>query len=130
MTTNTLATEGMTRAVNAADPRVVLTIDAAIERAIASGEPFSANDIRDQFATTQSKGLVGRASTPTPTARAPAWSGSAPCRATSTARTARRSRCGVGCGSAGCGMRVYRIEVDSGRLPTTNRVYYGDDAAC
>ena len=59
MTTNTLATEGMTRAVNAADPRVVVTIDAAIERAIASGEPFSANDIRDQFATTQSKGLVG-----------------------------------------------------------------------
>ena len=63
MTTNTLATKGMTHAVNAAEPRVVLTIDAAIERTIASGEPFSANDIRDQFATTQA-GLVGRAASP------------------------------------------------------------------
>ena len=58
MTTNALATEGMTRAVNAADPRVMLAID-AIERAIASGESVNGNDIRDQLATTQSKGLVG-----------------------------------------------------------------------
>lgn len=32
-----------------ADPRVTLAIDAAIERAIGAGLPFSANDIRDQF---------------------------------------------------------------------------------
>lgn len=50
---------GMADAENAADPRVILAIDAAIERAIASGKRFSANDIRDQFPTTRSKGLVG-----------------------------------------------------------------------
>lgn len=50
---------GMRQAEDHADPRVVLAIDAAIERAIASGEPFSANDIRDEFPNAQSKGLVG-----------------------------------------------------------------------
>ena len=54
-----LGEAGMRQAENAADPRVILAIDAAIDRANASGEPWSANDIRDQFPTTQSKGLVG-----------------------------------------------------------------------
>ena len=50
---------GMRQAEDFADPRVVLAIDAAIERAIASGEPFSANDIRKALPTTDSQGLVG-----------------------------------------------------------------------
>lgn len=41
--------EGMAKVEQAADPRVVLTIDAVIERAIATRRPFSANDIRDQL---------------------------------------------------------------------------------
>lgn len=41
--------EGMALVEQAADPRVIAAIDVAIERAIASGEPFSANDIRDLF---------------------------------------------------------------------------------
>lgn len=41
--------EGMARVEQAADPRVQLAIDAAIERAIATRRPFSANDIRDEF---------------------------------------------------------------------------------
>lgn len=41
--------EGMAKVEHAADPRVLLTIDAVIERAIATRRPFSANDIRDQL---------------------------------------------------------------------------------
>lgn len=41
--------EGMAKVEQAADPRVLLTIDAVIERAIATRRPFSANDIRDQL---------------------------------------------------------------------------------
>ena len=41
--------EGMAKVEAAADPRVMLAIDAAIERAIATRRPFSANDIRDEF---------------------------------------------------------------------------------
>lgn len=41
--------EGMAQVESAADPRVILAIDAAIEAAIASGRRFSANDIRDKF---------------------------------------------------------------------------------
>jgi hypothetical protein len=50
--------EGMDQVAHNADPRVVLTIDAAIERAIASGRRFSANTIRDQFPTSH-ENLVG-----------------------------------------------------------------------
>ena len=38
---------GMALTEQAADPRVILQIDAAIEKAISSGRRFSANDIRD-----------------------------------------------------------------------------------
>lgn len=41
--------EGIAQVENAADPRVILAIDAAIQKAIDSGRRFSANDIRDQF---------------------------------------------------------------------------------
>ena len=41
--------EGMALVEQAADPRVILAIDAAISRANASGRVWSANDIRDQF---------------------------------------------------------------------------------
>jgi hypothetical protein len=50
---------GMAQAEAHADPRTIATIDAAIERAIASGHGFSANDIRDELPTTTSAGLVG-----------------------------------------------------------------------
>ena len=40
---------GIAQAEQATDPRVTLTIDAAIEDAIASGRRFSANNIRDKF---------------------------------------------------------------------------------
>lgn len=50
--------EGMETAENAADPRIMLAIDKAIADANATGEPWSANDIRDQFPVT-SQGLVG-----------------------------------------------------------------------
>ena len=50
---------GMAQAENAADPRIILAIDAAIDRAIDSGQPFTVNDIRDQFPTVESQGLVG-----------------------------------------------------------------------
>ncbi|NGZ99428.1 hypothetical protein G5V59_00385 [Nocardioides sp. W3-2-3] len=43
------AAAGQAQVEQHADPRVMLTIDAAIERAIASGRRFSANSIRDQF---------------------------------------------------------------------------------
>lgn len=41
--------EGMATVENAADPRVILAIDAEIEKAIHSGRRFSTNDIRDKF---------------------------------------------------------------------------------
>lgn len=40
---------GIAQVENAADPRVILAIDAEIEKAIDSGRRFSANDIRDRF---------------------------------------------------------------------------------
>lgn len=40
---------GIARAEAAADPKTIAAIDAAIERAIATRRPFSANDIRDAF---------------------------------------------------------------------------------
>ena len=40
---------GMSQAEAAADPRVMLAIDAEIARANASGERWSANDIRDRL---------------------------------------------------------------------------------
>lgn len=49
---------GMAAATNAADPRHIIAIDAAIDRANASRQPWSANDIRQQFPVTHS-GLVG-----------------------------------------------------------------------
>jgi hypothetical protein len=49
---------GMAQALNAADPRIVLAIDEAIAKANASGEAWSANDIRDQFPTCR-PGLIG-----------------------------------------------------------------------
>lgn len=55
----TLRDEGQALAVDHADPRVILIIDAAIEAAIDSGRPFTANDIRAQFPTVTSRGLVG-----------------------------------------------------------------------
>ena len=58
-TPEALRDEGMAAAENAADPRIILAIDAAIDRANASGRPWSANDIRDEMPTTESKGLVG-----------------------------------------------------------------------
>ena len=50
--------QGMAEAENAADPRLVLAIDKVIAEAIASGEPFSANSIRQQMPTVRS-GLIG-----------------------------------------------------------------------
>ena len=50
--------EGIATAENAADPRVALAIDAAIERANKRGRRWSANDIRDQFPVAN-QGLVG-----------------------------------------------------------------------
>lgn len=41
--------EGIAQVENAADPRVILAIDAEIQKAIASGRRFSANTIRDKF---------------------------------------------------------------------------------
>lgn len=58
-TPDQLRDEGMTRAEVHADPRTILAIDAAIERAIESRRPFTVNDIREQFPTTESRGLVG-----------------------------------------------------------------------
>ena len=53
-----LRDEGMAQAEAHADPRVILTIDAAIDRANATGEPWTVNDIRAQFPVSSS-GLVG-----------------------------------------------------------------------
>jgi hypothetical protein len=50
---------GMRQAEEHADSRVILAIDAAIERAIDSGRPFTVNDIRAEFPTISSCGLVG-----------------------------------------------------------------------
>lgn len=41
--------EGMAAVTHAADPRVILAIDEAIQDAIDSGRRFSTNDIRDRF---------------------------------------------------------------------------------
>jgi len=55
----TLRDQGMALAEHHADPRVIATIDKAIEAAIATGERWSANDIRAALPTTTSAGLVG-----------------------------------------------------------------------
>jgi hypothetical protein len=52
------ADEGMETATNAADPRLVLMIDAKIAELNASGKPWSANDARDALPVVCS-GLVG-----------------------------------------------------------------------
>ena len=46
-----LRDQGMRQAEEHADPRVILAIDAAIDRANASGQPWSANDIRAELPT-------------------------------------------------------------------------------
>ena len=50
---------GMAKSEQAADPRVIVIIDALIEAANGSRKPWSANDIRQAMPTTQSRGLVG-----------------------------------------------------------------------
>lgn len=55
---NALRRTGQLQAENAADPRVLLTVDRVIADAIASGQPFSANTIRSRLPVT-SRGLVG-----------------------------------------------------------------------
>lgn len=57
-TGNRLRAAGQAQATNAADPRRIVWIDAVIARAVASGEPFSANHIRESFPVA-SQGLVG-----------------------------------------------------------------------
>ena len=54
-----LRDEGMARAENAADMRVILAIDALIAAHNAMRIRWSANDIRSHLATTTSQGLVG-----------------------------------------------------------------------
>lgn len=49
---------GIASAEQAADPRLILAVDAVIDRWIASGRRFSANEIRDEVPTLAS-GLVG-----------------------------------------------------------------------
>lgn len=51
--------QGTARAEAAADFRILAMIDAAIEAAIESRQPFTANTIRAVMPTTTSKGLVG-----------------------------------------------------------------------
>lgn len=41
--------EGIDQVTDSADPRTILAIDAEIRKANESGEPWSANDIRDRF---------------------------------------------------------------------------------
>lgn len=53
-----LRDEGTAQVENGADPRVILTIDAVIQKAIDSGERFSANDIRDELPVAH-ENLVG-----------------------------------------------------------------------
>lgn len=50
--------EGCQIASDAADVRLVLTVDQVIADAIATGEPFSANSIRDRMPTVR-PGLIG-----------------------------------------------------------------------
>lgn len=50
--------QGMTTATNAADARLVLTVDKVIAEAIESGQPFSSNTIRDRMPTVR-PGLIG-----------------------------------------------------------------------
>ena len=50
---------GQHQAESAADMRVVALIDAVIARYAKSGREFSANDIRAEWPTTESVGLVG-----------------------------------------------------------------------
>lgn len=57
-TAEALRDEGMQAAEDHADPRLILAVDAAIARHVASGMPFSANDIRDALPVVCS-GLVG-----------------------------------------------------------------------
>ena len=52
------ADEGMDATTNAADIRIVLAVDQVIAEAIASGEPFSSNLIRDRMPTVR-PGLIG-----------------------------------------------------------------------
>lgn len=49
---------GQAQAEQAADPRIILTIDALIAEAASSGQPFSANLIRSRVPVV-SRGLVG-----------------------------------------------------------------------
>lgn len=49
---------GMAEAENAADPRLILAIDAKIAELNATGEPWSCNDARSAFPVVSS-GLVG-----------------------------------------------------------------------
>ena len=48
-TPETLRDAGMAEAENAADPRIILAIDAAIAKANASGYRWSANDLRREL---------------------------------------------------------------------------------
>jgi hypothetical protein len=57
-TAQELRTLGQDQAVDHADMRTVASIDDAIAKANASGEVWSANDIRDRFPTVRN-GLVG-----------------------------------------------------------------------
>lgn len=50
--------EALDAATNAADSRLVLMVDAVITEAIESGQPFSANTIRDRMPAVRS-GLIG-----------------------------------------------------------------------
>lgn len=50
--------ESMQAASDAADVRLVLTVDKVIAEAIASGQPFSSNTIRDRMPTVR-PGLIG-----------------------------------------------------------------------
>ena len=46
-TPEALRDAGIEQATNAADPRLILAVDAVIAQFNATGEPWSANDIRD-----------------------------------------------------------------------------------
>jgi hypothetical protein len=50
--------EGIQVASDAADVRLALAVDRVIDQAIATGEPFSANTIRDRMPTVR-PGLIG-----------------------------------------------------------------------
>ena len=57
-TPEALRDAGMAQAEQAADPRVILAIDAEIAKANAAGERWSANTIRERLPVS-SRGLVG-----------------------------------------------------------------------